>query len=354
MERNYGIDLLRLVAMFFVVILHVLGQGGVLANAENFQYNLSWLLETVAYCAVDCYAIISGYVCYREKENRYQYLKYITFWMPVFIYSFGITFCAFLLNPKSVGIVSLIKSALPVATGQYWYVCAYTALFFLIPWVNKMIRSLKRKELNRLVLILIGVFSGYSTFSGVFGDPFKLEGGYSFIWLLIMYIIGAWIKKNNIDTKFRSYLWILLMTISVIIAWIYKIFGPIANSIFISYISFTVVLEAVCLVVLFSRLKFNDKIILIIRKFSPAAFGVYLIHVQGIIWTRIISGSFSWIAKSTSWLLIPQVLGCALGIFLVCLIIESFRLMIFKALNINNFILNKAETIIKKVITLVY
>ena len=30
--RNYGIDLLRIVAMFMVLLLHVLGQGGILKN----------------------------------------------------------------------------------------------------------------------------------------------------------------------------------------------------------------------------------------------------------------------------------------------------------------------------------
>lgn len=27
-KRNYGIDLLRMISMFMVVVLHVLGQGG--------------------------------------------------------------------------------------------------------------------------------------------------------------------------------------------------------------------------------------------------------------------------------------------------------------------------------------
>ena len=34
-NRNYGIDALRLVSMYLVVILHVLGQGGVLANSHS-------------------------------------------------------------------------------------------------------------------------------------------------------------------------------------------------------------------------------------------------------------------------------------------------------------------------------
>ena len=63
--RNYGIDLLRLVAMFMVVVLHVLGHGGILNAATGINYSISMLLRICAYCAVDCYAIIS--VTAREK-----------------------------------------------------------------------------------------------------------------------------------------------------------------------------------------------------------------------------------------------------------------------------------------------
>ncbi|MBQ5998579.1 MAG: hypothetical protein IJL70_03820 [Treponema sp.] len=31
-QRNYGIDLLRILAMYMVVVLHVLGCGGILEN----------------------------------------------------------------------------------------------------------------------------------------------------------------------------------------------------------------------------------------------------------------------------------------------------------------------------------
>lgn len=38
--RNYGVDFLRILSMFFVIILHCLGKGGVLDAAQpgNVQY----------------------------------------------------------------------------------------------------------------------------------------------------------------------------------------------------------------------------------------------------------------------------------------------------------------------------
>ena len=79
-ERNYGIDCLRVISMFMVVLLHVLGRGGVLQATKNLSinYGVSWFLEIAAYCAVNCYAIISGYVGYGRKI-KYSNLIYLIF-----------------------------------------------------------------------------------------------------------------------------------------------------------------------------------------------------------------------------------------------------------------------------------
>ena len=68
-QRNYGIDLLRIVSMIMIVTLHVLGKGGVLKNTVplSYRYEVAWFLETASYCAVNCYAINSGYVAVKSK-----------------------------------------------------------------------------------------------------------------------------------------------------------------------------------------------------------------------------------------------------------------------------------------------
>lgn len=78
-EKNYGIAGLRILAMFMVVILHILTQGGVLNASGRFtsQYEAGWLLQTAAFCAVDLYALISGYVwVYAE----YRYRNIVELW----------------------------------------------------------------------------------------------------------------------------------------------------------------------------------------------------------------------------------------------------------------------------------
>lgn len=71
-ERNYGIDMLRIVAMFMVIILHILGRGGILDSVKTFSpnYYIGWFMEIASFGAVNCYAIISGYVCYNKKNKK--------------------------------------------------------------------------------------------------------------------------------------------------------------------------------------------------------------------------------------------------------------------------------------------
>ena len=64
MKRASDIDLFRIIATLLVIVLHVLGKGGILNNAapDSAAYWTAWFLEICAYCAVNCFALISGYV----------------------------------------------------------------------------------------------------------------------------------------------------------------------------------------------------------------------------------------------------------------------------------------------------
>lgn len=79
-SRNYGIDLLRMLSMYMVCTLHTLGQGGILeaTSEHSSQYCLAWLLEIAAYCAVDCFALISGYV---GATARFRPINLLRLWL---------------------------------------------------------------------------------------------------------------------------------------------------------------------------------------------------------------------------------------------------------------------------------
>lgn len=127
--RNYGIDLFRIVAMFMIVNLHILKHGGVLEAVTATQFVVTWLLEAFLICAVNCYAIISGYAGYKEETVEIHYEKYIVLWLQVFIYSVVLTIVIQCIS-GTMELKALLKAFMPVTATQYWYFTAYTPVFF--------------------------------------------------------------------------------------------------------------------------------------------------------------------------------------------------------------------------------
>ena len=90
-------------------------------------------------------------------------------------------------------------------------------------------------------------------------------------------------------------------------------------------------------------MKMNSTEVKVISTLAPAAFEVYLIHSQTVIWDHFMTDAFTWIAGSSIWLVPFEVLGSALGIFLVCLLIKKIRQGVFRKIGINNLIQRAEE-----------
>ena len=78
-----GIDFLRIFAMFMIVVTHVLGKGGVrdsVAGTVDVHFLQTWIIQASVYVAVNCYALISGYVGFRFS---FKYSKVVNLWLQV-------------------------------------------------------------------------------------------------------------------------------------------------------------------------------------------------------------------------------------------------------------------------------
>ena len=75
-KRNDGIDLLRIVSMLGVVIIHILTVGG---GIEANNAVITYLLLTIVDCAVNCYALTTGFVYFSEEDKPLRISKYISY-----------------------------------------------------------------------------------------------------------------------------------------------------------------------------------------------------------------------------------------------------------------------------------
>ena len=83
---NYGIDLFRIISMYMIVLLHIVGFSNIadfyVFNSNNY---LLWnLIRGFTYCGVNCFALISGYV---GIDSQFKISRLVANWIRVFWYA---------------------------------------------------------------------------------------------------------------------------------------------------------------------------------------------------------------------------------------------------------------------------
>ena len=338
-KRNYGIDLLKIVSMFMVVILHIQGNGGVFSSAIPLTLNdtVIWFIEILCVPAVNLFALTTGYLCI---DKKYKYKNLISLWILVFFYNVSI---GLLCNQFTLR--SLISSMLPVLDAAYWYFSAYVGFMLFIPFINKFLNSLTKDEYTKLIylVLLVGCIISYG--SNIIGEDFLvISCGYSAIWLLFLYIIGGYVKLFNFKIKnfskkicFSLYILFSLITLlSRTIILKYPII--IKNSrIFIEYNSIFIVASSFFLFLFFSKLKISDYFKKAIAFFSGLSFSVYLIHFHSSLKLIYLNGKFSFFAKMPVYQMVFMIFFTAFLIYVFCTVIDVFRYYLFKILRVDKF-----------------
>ena len=354
-ERNHGIELLRIFAMLLAAVLHILKKGGVITASEGnlAAYSTVWLLEAAAYCAVNCYALISGYVGYSDRPKPLRLARCIELWLQVVFYSVIITTVYCIAGVGSVGVSDFADAFLPVTSKQYWYFTAYIGMFFFIPLLNALVRRLNRRALVSLCIMLIAVFSLYDTFASSWKkDPLALVGGHSPLWLGVLYIFGAAMKKLRVPESMSSKKALLIYASAAVFTALFKITGDrllrfVPGSLFVRDTSPTVLLCAAALLVAFARFKPGRKLTEFAVLFAPAAFGVYLLHVSPLVFEHVIGNRFAFIGRLPFPLIPFAVLASAGVILVVGLAADKVRILLFKALGVPK-LCRKAEKSIRR------
>ena len=340
-KRNYGIDLLRVFSMIMIACHHILYHGGILENAIPFlgTYQAAWLLDIVVCCAVNIYGMISGYVGYGRKHRIARFLE---LYLQVIFYTVLTTvfFCFY--RPELIDGDVIWGTFFPFAYRVYWYYSAYFCLCFVMPYLDKLITILDRNETERL---LTALFFTMSLLPTVFNKDFVFtDKGYTFLWLAVLYLAGAYIQKHSIGSREKRYHFLLGFLLCILFVWFVKM-GSEQISYMISheyrestrlnqYVSPFIILCAVLLVLFFKEFQLSEKSEKIVAFFSATSFDVYLFHDSPLIRTAFIVGAFTNLLFMNPVIMILSVIGLALVIWFAGSVLGRARILIFRILRV--------------------
>ena len=280
-----------------------------------------------------------------------KYEKIVEMWIQALFYSLVLTLLLKVIGVNfEWGRTDILKSVLLITYDRFWYFTAYFCSFFVAPFINQFVLEISEKKAKIYFIVFLSLFG----IIGFIADTFKTEEGYSAFWLIILYYIGAFAKQGKVFEKKKTYVLALLGGINTFITYgIYILYG---NGKLISYISPTIIMNGLLMVILFSRIRLKGRrVSIMVSYISRMAFGIYLFQMNPIIWSQILNGTFSFVVQKNICIGIIYVLGLALMIFVSGLSIECLRSALAKIMQIQIFsmkIVNMMKEGLDKIISI--
>ena len=346
-KREYGLDLLRIVSMFMVVILHSLNHGGLVEGAlvpGTLNFYVCNIVYALCFVAVNCFVMISGYFLCTAK---FSFKKIILLWFEAVFYSV----LGFLVSVASTdmmfSVTELIKSFMVFTLKRYWFFTAYVLLYVSIPFLNAAIKQLNKTTHLMIVSssLLIFSFLHNVVFISDFGG---VAGGYSFLWFCILYLLAAYMRfyvptKIKIQKLMLPMYFIGCLIVAgerflayIITPMIFK--RVVLDSLFFSYNSIFCVFGSMCIFQYFRGIEIKVcRIQKAINFVAPLTFAVYLIHDQKNI-REMIWNCFGLYNYAESSFLILYIIVISILIFSVCCLIEKIRKSITKRIQVAKYV----------------
>lgn len=263
-ERDSNFELLRLLAMWFILVYHFISFPIVKLD-DNPIYKT---IQLPLHVAVICFVLISGY--FHIKTSLRGLCKLI---LPLIIIYLPLTAYAYFNHVSGVG----LKDFMFFSHSPYWFIRAYACLFLMAPVLNWFLTSNTRRI---YVLIMTGVLSIYL---GLMKEP-SLGGGKNILLFSFLYAIGDYLRANKekleIIKTWNIVLVYILLNVFICTTFFFfcgTLVGRVLWNLSFPYCSPILILNAVLLFLIFSRVNIKSKLI---NWLSASVLMVYVIHQQ--------------------------------------------------------------------------
>ncbi len=317
-ERQSGVELLRIIAIFMVLVCHANARVLGLPSPSDFVSTpassvVRMLFGCVGVGGVNIFVMISGWFGIHAKPKGLAKLLF-----EVFFLLWGI-YVVFLLTGNATLNVHDIKVSLTL-TDEYWFVMAYIGLYVLSPVLNAFVEKATKREFQ-MVLVAFYAFQCYYCWVSGALDYFS---GYSVTFFCGLYLTARYFRLYPIEVITSHgtvvYFACLFVITSVSIVAMAR-FGNGARM--MRYDNPLVIISSLGLLSSFARMRFHSRVL---NSLATACFAVYIIHFDPWVF-HYFAMAVRWIYQSTSGLLVVVGISVFLvAVFLACLLIDRVRL----------------------------
>ncbi len=280
-NRNSNIELLRILCIISIIIHHSFFHSSIPFLEGNINCVIMYIIQVLGRISNNIFILITGYYMINKTIKKENILK---LFLETIFYSYIILLAFSLLSPKSINIDLVIKSIFPIMSNSEGFITAYLLLYLSIPFLNKLLNCLDKKQIYTLDIFLILTFSLMPSIN------FLLEYYSDYIWFACLYSIGGTIKKYPPKELIQDNKYILIFTtITTVICLLFNY--KIKNNLFCltninNFISF--ILSVSIFVFFVKKKEWTNQVI---NYIVSSSLGIYLLHdnflVRQVMWKKL-------------------------------------------------------------------
>ena len=333
-QRNSSIELLRILSMFMIVLCHFASHGGFSFDAQTLSVPRFWwsAIEMGGELGNDIFVLISGYFLIHDKGGFFNFKRVLKFWGQVFFYSIVI-YCIFAIAGVSeFGVVSFLKAIFPITFESWWFASTYFVLYIIHPFINLFLRNLDKSKFQKLLIMLLILWSFIPTFTSYSYQSNKL------LWFITLYSVASYVRLYGLNAKFTAKHWLLIALSFLLLRYLTCVtlillgtkISFAYNHLLFFYWQQTLFtfLSALSLFMVFEKMNMGHR--KWINIVASASFGVYLIHdsemIRPLLWLDVFKNA----QYQNTVMLIPYSVIAVSVVYIVCTLIDLLRQQVFE------------------------
>ena len=328
-ERKSNFELLRIIAMFGIVLYHCYIHSGFTTDTSAVN-GVEIIIQVISMFGIVgnvVFTLIAGYFLVNCKDVKKR--KIIKIILQVWFYSLLFLIVFKKLNIIDIEVKDVIKNIIPLSYGTNWYITFYFLCYIFSPYINIALRGITKESFKKMLLIMFVVWCLFATINS------NLFLNSKFVYYIFIYCIGAYIglyEKDILISKKKSFIFfvlsILVTVLTIIILHILKLkyvniytFG--IKRIFRTHQSIFMFFIGLFMFLNFKNINIeNNKII---NTISSCTLGVYLIHENYFVRKWIWKGFLKLSSIQYEPKVIIYILLSCLILFGICIVIELIR-----------------------------
>ncbi|MCM3511407.1 acyltransferase [Carnobacterium inhibens] len=286
-QRNMSIDIIKCLAIFSVIGVHfILNTSSNIVINSNLDIAIYLAYRQIFIVCVPLFLLTTGYLNTEKEPTKIYYKKILPIISIYFFYSIVSLVFRNAYMQETISIIKGIRLIFTFQAISYaWYINMFIGLYILIPFLNKIVKSSSKKELQLFILVLLIISilpATWNNFSEILGysNIFPLPNFWISIYPISYYIVGCYLKVHPVKLKKNRYYlytaFIVYLT-AVGINYIYSDIGNISNTIK-DYSSLPILVQSICLFIFISTKKIDFKMFnSLITKIAKYTLEIYLI-----------------------------------------------------------------------------